>query len=1382
MPVRQRGDKWYWGSQGPFPSREKAEKVSQAAHASGYVSKFLEFTKQKTPEFDPVLSPLEALGAGGKQAGQDIPPERRIYLDEGETAPTGTKGSPVPTYIGPKGGSFYDKNLLGDTGDSFKDFHDAIQELRDLQEEKGEAGIIQEIHDTAKKVKDHKTDFESPVSDVRLKELNTDCWNLQEDVYQKDKELRESRDKELEEMKAAHDGAYTNEYFELLAKHNEEDAERIKSDPDGIHARLQKASQARDEAFEKIANARQEARDNDPKLQKIIEQHKAAEEKHKAFDEAERKVGNSLLASIKENGLDLDGTRVDIDPNLEIGSRSDWYALLKNSYGITPPKDLHWSKAALDDFMAASKDVPLGGRFMDKDDLAGVDGIGVGEHLFPKGRPIIGEESKEDDPSLFVMSPSNMDSILKLKAHTDGGKNLSPRQEYDHLRGVDAMHTVVHEAMHSYGHDQRSHGMFNLMSRLTEGGGMHGNAEARDQMHHNLHMFLEESTSELLASHFIAKQYYKDDIPKTAGDHASRRGKDSPYLNKKYNHLSQTYGAYTHHVAGWAMEQSGNNPKKARALILSLKDGVQDMGLSEGDEKREAAFKNLSKLINSYGTYLESAKDISDDGSGIGSPHEGAERKANRLLNSLPRWVMPMKYIKHPPVKTQGFGLKQTDWKGQHSDDYYKGVTGRHERGGFGVNFLGIGKGTLKTKNIKDSHMNVMDIVFGADTEADVKKSLWKEDGGGGFGGDAGAGTVFTSTDSGVFTPTYGGSSAKRRTTVQRKKRKKKTGVERLGSWLTDFSPEKKSLSKGTATDFAIAVLLNVTKEYKSKTPKLRNKIDTKLPENETVTNYRPKILDWKKKDDDNAGALTYAKALDTESSGEEGKIKQEQAGFRQATAFEKSQDVQCESCLFFKEDDNECQLVTGNIEEDTWCNLYNSENKPKPEENQMVEGEDIQKARDLEDYFSNKYPMQSDKLKRRIIREAVFPRECAGCKCSEWKGSVVPLELDHIDGDHGNNAKENLRLICPNCHALTPTYRVKKPGAKSAIDLHGGAPKGDPRRDKSLDKDLRKEASEGKNPKEWGTPTKHHTDVLNRKYNVLTKKPEAYLDSLDAPPDNKLEIETIKHYQEDAHRVTKDIKAEDKDNVKPFLDYLKENKLPIDENYLNGINKDVNTIIHHVKFKFNRPRPAQVSEIEPTPNDGGYSPSYPSGHSVQSTVMAGVLSKIYPEHSEDFSKIADKIGQNRIRAGLHYPSDHRAGQALGMEILDDVPSIDTEHHLKKRLNVMTEEEREVGATQQTNFHDPKYVETDSKDLKEELNTAVLEQNEFMERLAATTAKHVGDKKDDSSEKAQAMAADAAFGAEIRLSDVFDEDSDIVNLVKEDESFRKRVQKIFEEP
>ena len=73
----------------------------------------------------------------------------------------------------------------------------------------------------------------------------------------------------------------------------------------------------------------------------------------------------------------------------------------------------------------------------------------------------------------------------------------------------------------------------------------------------------------------------------------------------------------------------------------------------------------------------------------------------------------------------------------------------------------------------------------------------------------------------------------------------------------------------------------------------------------------------------------------------------------------------------------------------------------------------------------------QSNKLRKRLIKENILSARCAVCGLNEWLGEKIPLELDHIDGCRENNSLGNLRLLCPNCHSRTPTYRGRNIAAR---------------------------------------------------------------------------------------------------------------------------------------------------------------------------------------------------------------------------------------------------------------------------------------------------------------------------------------------------------------
>ena len=70
------------------------------------------------------------------------------------------------------------------------------------------------------------------------------------------------------------------------------------------------------------------------------------------------------------------------------------------------------------------------------------------------------------------------------------------------------------------------------------------------------------------------------------------------------------------------------------------------------------------------------------------------------------------------------------------------------------------------------------------------------------------------------------------------------------------------------------------------------------------------------------------------------------------------------------------------------------------------------------------------------LRKEHIFAEQnycCSKCKLDKWLNEMIPLELEHRDGNRQNNSRENLELLCPNCHALTDTWRGRNKNTKSA-------------------------------------------------------------------------------------------------------------------------------------------------------------------------------------------------------------------------------------------------------------------------------------------------------------------------------------------------------------
>lgn len=138
-----------------------------------------------------------------------------------------------------------------------------------------------------------------------------------------------------------------------------------------------------------------------------------------------------------------------------------------------------------------------------------------------------------------------------------------------------------------------------------------------------------------------------------------------------------------------------------------------------------------------------------------------------------------------------------------------------------------------------------------------------------------------------------------------------------------------------------------------------------------------------------------------------------------------------------------------------------------------------------------------------------------------------------------------------------------------------------------------------------------------------------------------------------------------DKDPNLLFIDLLGSSILPLPMAKFKKSWNILEPIIKSLKNKFNRPRPEQLVAVFPRfygdlsinviQTKTHQTPAYPSGHTAYATLMASMLSDIYPSQSSKFYEIANLAGHARVLQGVHFPSDNDAAMVVTSAVWQDI-------------------------------------------------------------------------------------------------------------------------------
>ena len=124
----------------------------------------------------------------------------------------------------------------------------------------------------------------------------------------------------------------------------------------------------------------------------------------------------------------------------------------------------------------------------------------------------------------------------------------------------------------------------------------------------------------------------------------------------------------------------------------------------------------------------------------------------------------------------------------------------------------------------------------------------------------------------------------------------------------------------------------------------------------------------------------------------------------------------------------------------------YNNDKRKSGRDNYLSMSDESKKSmswsrgkilKSFDDIFCKNSTASNHLVKKSLLTNKIVENKCNSCSISSWLDNPISLELDHIDGNSTNNTVENLRLLCPNCHSQTPTFRGRNinSGSKKVSD-----------------------------------------------------------------------------------------------------------------------------------------------------------------------------------------------------------------------------------------------------------------------------------------------------------------------------------------------------------